>query len=97
MKHEIKLALSAMLVAGLTMVSPAFGVNHPSANQFPGVAAIPRLTRQSVIKVHTDHGVIILAGDADPSWDELENAVFVADSIADFEFANSGIPWRVFD
>jgi len=96
MKRQIKLALSAAFVVSLAVVGPAFCLNY-SATQYPAAASIPRMTRQSVIKVHTDHGVITLPGDPSPTWDEIEHAVFVADSIADFEFANGEIPWRIFE
>lgn len=52
------------------------------------------MVRASIIKVHTDHGVIILPGTAD-SWDAVENAVFVADSIADFQMVNNEVPWQI--
>src|SRR5277367_1318179 len=97
MKREIKLALSTALVASIAIAGPAFCLNYSAAKQSPSVRSIPRVTRQSVIKVHTDHGVITLPGDPSPTWDEIEHAVFVADSIADFEFANGEIPWRIFE
>ena len=52
------------------------------------------MMRGSVIKVHTDHGVITMPGKAD-SWDQVENAVFVADSIADVQVVNNEVPWRI--
>ena len=48
----------------------------------------------SVIKVHTNRGVITLPGTAD-SWDQVEDAVFVAESIADVQMANSGVPMQL--
>jgi osmotically-inducible protein OsmY len=45
---------------------------------------------QSVIKVHTDKGVITLPGRGD-SWDALENAEFVADSLADIQMVNNEV------
>jgi hypothetical protein len=95
MKREMKLALATALVASLALVGSAFCLNYSAATQSPAAAAIPRVTRQSVIKVHTDHGVVTLPGDDSPSWDEIEHAVFVADSIADFQYANSEIAWRI--
>jgi osmotically-inducible protein OsmY len=47
-----------------------------------------------VVKVHTGHGVITLPGSAD-SWEAADNAVFVADSIADVQIVNNEIPWRI--
>jgi hypothetical protein len=49
---------------------------------------------RSIVKVHTDHGVITMPGNAD-SWAAAEHAVFVADSIADVQIANSEVPWRI--
>jgi len=49
---------------------------------------------RSIVKVHTDHGVITMPGSAD-SWAAAERAVFVADSIADMQIANSEIPWQI--
>ena len=47
-----------------------------------------------MIKVHTDRGVITLPGSAD-SWDDVEHAVFLADSIADMQVVNNEVPWRI--
>jgi hypothetical protein len=44
--------------------------------------------------VHTNRGVITLPGSAD-TWDAAENAMFVADSIADVQVVNNEIPWRI--
>jgi hypothetical protein len=49
---------------------------------------------RSVIKVHTDHGVVTIPGSAN-SWDAVDRAVFVADSIADLQIANSEVPWQI--
>lgn len=49
---------------------------------------------RSVIKVHTDRGVITLAGSPD-SWELVEEAVFVADSIADVQLVNNEVGWPV--
>jgi hypothetical protein len=35
-----------------------------------------------------------MPGKAD-SWDEAENAVFVADSIADVQVVNNEVPWKI--
>jgi hypothetical protein len=43
-----------------------------------------------VIKVHTNKGVITLPGRGD-SWEALENAEFVADSLADIQMANNAV------
>jgi hypothetical protein len=49
---------------------------------------------RSVVKVHTDHGVVTIPGKAD-TWEEAERAAFVADSIADLQIANSEVPWKI--
>ncbi|HYL58306.1 MAG TPA: hypothetical protein VEU51_05505 [Candidatus Acidoferrales bacterium] len=49
---------------------------------------------RSVIKVHTDHGVITMSGSPD-SWEQVEEAVFVADSIADVQLVNNEVGWTV--
>jgi hypothetical protein len=49
---------------------------------------------RSVIKVHTDHGVITLAG-APESWEQVEEALFVAESIADVQLVNNEVGWAV--
>lgn len=94
MKREIKLALSTAVIASLAIVGAVFYPNLSATNQSPAAAGSSRLVRRSVIKVHTDHGVITIPGTAD-SWTEAEHAVFIADSIADFQFANNEIPWRI--
>jgi BON domain len=93
MKTRIKLALSTALVGTIAVGGPAFSLIH-SARQFSYSEAGSRVVQRSVIKVHTDHGVITLPGTAD-SWNAAENAVFVADSIADVQMVNNEIPWRI--
>jgi hypothetical protein len=93
MKTRIKLALSTALVGTIAVGGPAFSLIH-SAGQSPYSEDGSRLVQRSVIKVHTDHGVITLPGTAD-SWDAAENAIFVADSIADVQMVNNEIPWRI--
>jgi hypothetical protein len=94
MKRELKLALSTAVVAALAIVGPALCLNlSPTRQPRLGVDGSRPIVR-SVIKVHTDHGVITLPGTAD-SWDAAEHAVFLADSIADVQIVNSEIPWRI--
>lgn len=50
--------------------------------------------RRSVIKVHTDRGVITMFGTVD-SWNQVEDALFVAESIADVQMVNNEIGWSV--
>jgi hypothetical protein len=88
-------SLLTMVVATLAIVGTAFCLNPSSNTQYPtnnvdNSGAIMR----SVVKVHTDHGVITMPGNAD-SWAAAERAVFVADSIADVQLANSEIPWKI--
>ena len=93
MKLGIKTALSTTLVAGVAIVGTGFSLNRTASRQAPD-AAESLLVRRSVIKVHTDHGVITIPGTAD-SWTAADHAVFLADSIADFQVANSDISWRI--
>lgn len=90
MKLGIQLALLTALLGGIAVVGPGFCLPQAMTMRSPDV----HLTRRSVIKVHTDHGVITLPGSAD-SWDATENAVFVADSIADVQVVNNEVPWRI--
>lgn len=88
MKPGKSLALAAAVITGIAIVGPAFSLNHSTARQSPPV---PRFITRSVIKVHTDHGVIVLPGSAN-SWDEVERAQFVAESIADMQIVNNEVP-----
>ena len=90
MKLGIQLTLLTALLGGIAIVGPGFCLPQSTITRSPYVP----LTRRSVIKVHTDHGVITLPGSAD-SWDAAENAVFVADSIADVQVVNNEVPWRI--
>ena len=94
MKRELKMALSATAIAVVATVGPALGLNHPTTTQSPLAANFAHPTQRSVIKVHTAHGVISLPGDA-ATWDEIEHAVFIADSIADMQVVNNEVPWRM--
>jgi len=94
MKRDLKLVLSATVVAAVAIVGPALGLNHPATRHSPLGADASRPIRRSVIKVHTDRGVITLPGSAD-SWDDVEHAVFLADSIADMQVVNNEISWPI--
>ncbi|MGA2456465.1 MAG: BON domain-containing protein [Terriglobales bacterium] len=94
MKRNMKMTLSTVVFAGLVIAGSAIGMNHSATSQSPVAALGSHMVSRSVIKVHTDHGVITISGTAN-SWSEAEDAVFVANSIADFQFANSEILWRI--
>ncbi len=94
MKLGTKLALSTALVGTIAVGGPAFSLIHSSSREFSYPEAGSRVVQRSVIKVHTDHGVITLPGTSD-SWEAAENAIFVADSIADVQMVNNEIPWRI--
>lgn len=53
-----------------------------------------RPDRRSVIKVHTDRGVITMFGTVN-SWNQVEDALFVAESIADVQMVNNEIGWSI--
>ena len=92
MKFATRLAVSTALLFGIALV----GVGNSATRQSSNATAYDtsHMVRRSVIKVHTDHGVITIPGKAD-SWDQVENAVFVADSIADVQVVNNEVPWRI--
>jgi hypothetical protein len=94
MKRENQWALSTMVIAFLAVVGTGFCLNPSSNMQYQTYANNSRPVMRSVVKVHTDHGVITMPGNVD-SWASAERAIFVADSIADVQIANSEIPWRI--
>jgi len=96
MKREIQWSLLTIVTATLAMVGTAFCLNpsSPSNMKYQPRADESQPVERSVVKVHTDHGVVTIPGKAD-SWDAAERAVFVADSIADLQIANSQVPWRI--
>jgi len=94
MKRENHWALLTMVVATLAIVGTGFCLNPSSNMQYPTNADNTHPIMRSVVKVHTDHGVITMPGNAD-SWAAADRAVFFADSIADVQIANSEIPWKI--
>lgn len=94
MKRENLWCLLTTATATLAMFGTAFCFSPSSNVQYPTSADSSRPVMRSIVKVHTDHGVITMPGRAD-SWAAAERAVFVADSIADMQIANSEIPWRI--
>jgi hypothetical protein len=94
MKREILWSLLTMSAASLAIVGTAFCLNPSSNMQYRTTADNSRPIVRSVVKVHTDHGVVTIPGKAD-TWEEAERAAFVADSIADLQIANSEVPWKI--
>jgi len=81
MKPNIRLTLATAIVAIVAIAGPAFCLNHYDAAAPRSAQNDSRIVRKSVIKVHTEHGVITLPGTAD-NWEAAEHAVTLADSIA---------------
>jgi hypothetical protein len=94
MKREIQWSLLTTAVATLAMVGTAFCLNPSSSMKYQPLADESQPAVRSVVKVHTDHGVVTIPGKAD-SWEAAERAIFIADSIADLQMANSEVPWRI--
>src|SRR6266481_6342510 len=94
MKRETHWSLLTMVAATLAIVGTAFCLNPASSTNYQAAADKSAPIVRSVVKVHTDHGVVTVPGNAD-SWDAAERAVFVADSIADLQIANSEVPWKI--
>jgi hypothetical protein len=94
MNLGIKLASLTALLVGIAVVGPGFCVTHSTLNGISVARTDSQAVGQSIIKVHTEHGVVTLPGTAD-SWDEVENAIFVADSIADLQIATEGVPSQI--
>jgi hypothetical protein len=82
-----KLLLLVTSLVGLVIVGQGFCLTHSDRDAMSESQPITR----SIIKVHTDRGVVTLPGTAD-SWDQVENAIFLADSIADLQMANNQFP-----
>ena len=94
MNLGIKLTLLTALLMGIAAFGPQFCVSRSVLEPTSVALSQPQVMRQSVIKVHTEHGVITLPGSAD-SWDDVENAIFIADSIADLQVANGAVPSQI--
>jgi hypothetical protein len=88
-RKKITIGATAV-VAGLIMLGTSFGLGHSSSIRGKHREKQNQIVRGSVIKVHTDRGVIILPGRAD-SWDAVEHAEFVADSLADVQMVNNEV------
>jgi len=94
MNLGIKLVLLTALLVVVAAFGPRFCVRHAPLQQTPVAMTSGPVMRAGIIKVHTEHGVVTLPGTAD-SWDDVENAVFVADSIADLQIANGAVPSQI--
>jgi hypothetical protein len=90
MKRKYIALASTALFAGLVLVGSAFCLNNSSSMNGKHWANQNQVVKQSVIKVHTDRGVITLPGRAD-SWDKVEDAEFVADSLAEVQIVNNQV------
>jgi BON domain len=88
-RKEITIGGTALL-AGLVMLGATFGLGNTSSTKGEHREKQNQIVTGSVIKVHTDRGVIILPGRAD-SWDAVEHAEFVADSLADVQMVNNEV------
>ncbi len=89
MKRTYAAAVVTSIFAGLIMVGSALSLGNSSRAKSEPVVK-DQIVRKSVIKVHTDKGVITLPGRGD-SWEALENAEFVADSLADIQMVNNEV------
>jgi len=90
MKRTYVAAVVTSIFAGLVLIGSALSLNSsPSRSKGEQFAPNP-VVRRSVIKVHTDKGVVTLPGRGD-SWEALENAEFVANSLADIQMVNNEV------
>ena len=89
MKRTYAAAVVTSIFAGLVMVGSALSLSNSSAAKGEHLGK-DQIVRKSVIKVHTDRGVITLPGRGD-SWEAVENAEFVADSLADIQMVNNQV------
>jgi hypothetical protein len=88
MKRTYAAAVVTSIFAGLVLVGSALSLNNSSGSK--GEQLGKNQVVRSVIKVHTDKGVITLPGRGD-SWEALENAEFVADSLADVQIVKNEV------
>ena len=91
MKLWVQLTLLAASLAAIVVVGPGFCLTHSTMNTSP--ASLSQVVTHNVVKVHTERGVVTLPGTAD-TWDAVENAIFVADSIADVQMVNNEVPFQ---
>lgn len=88
MKRKYTALASTALLAALVLVGSAFCLSNSSFANGKHWANQNQVVKRSVIKVHTDRGVIILPGRAD-SWDRVEDAEFVAEGLAEVQVVNN--------
>ena len=93
MKLWLQLGLLTASLVGIALVGPGFCLTRSTANNSPATVSHSQVPIHEVIKVHTERGVVTLPGKAD-SWDAVENAIFVADSIADVQMVNNEVPFQ---
>ena len=90
MKRKYIVLASTALLAGLALGGSAFCLSNSSSTSGEHWANSRQVVSRSVIKVHTDRGVITLPGRAD-SWTQVEDAEFVADSLAEVQIVNNQV------
>jgi hypothetical protein len=90
MKRKYILLASTALLASLVIGGSALCLSNPSSTNGKHWANQRQVISRSVIKVHTDRGVITLPGRAD-SWAEVDDAEFVADSLAQMQMVNNQV------
>jgi hypothetical protein len=90
MKRIYAAAVVTSVFAGLVLIGSALSLNSSPSQPKGERFATNQVVRRSVIKVHTDKGVVTLPGHGD-SWEALENAEFVANSLADVQMVNNEV------
>ena len=93
MKRKYTTLASTVLFAVLVLVGTAFCLGNSTSMNGKHPAKQTQVVKHSVIKVHTNRGVITIPGRAD-SWDEVENAEFVAERLARVQTVNNQSPLR---
>jgi BON domain len=93
MKLWLQLGLLTASLVGIAVVGPGFCLTHSTVNYSPATVSKSQVPIHDVVKVHTERGVVTLPGKAD-SWDAVENAIFVADSIADVQMVNNEVSFQ---
>jgi|SRR5271168_1414673 len=84
------IAVTLTTLFGAAIVGSAFCLGTPYSMKGKDWANQNRVVSRSVTKVHTDRGVITLPGRAD-SWEQAEDAQFIADSLAEMQIVNNEV------